>query len=158
MKLENKRNSVAFIKLFLNFALMLHLIKPYNSLPSARLKTGSIAMLVSLLLMGIIAPLITVVVFQMNFDKHLTECRQHRQHDEDCQAQCVLGEMMPGRTDPMTDHFQRSFYFFPPLFFQDRTLDHTASLKDAMAWNHFFHFLRRYLPPRLEISTPPPKF
>lgn len=125
---------------------------------SVRLKTASIAMLVSLLLMGIIAPLVTVVVFQTNIAAHLTECRDDRNHADTCRAQCVLAEMMPGQTDPMTDNFVRSFYFFPPLFFQDRTLVHTSSLEDAMASNRFSSYLERYLPPRLEIRTPPPQF
>ncbi|WP_373519584.1 hypothetical protein [Pricia sp.] len=137
---------------------MLRIQDSYFGPDKEKLKSRCTVLLTVFMLLGTFGPVITLTIFYTDFDKHVMECRQERHHDEDCRAQCVLADMMPGQTDPMSDRSLGSSYFFPPLFFQDRTVVHTASITDAMAANHFFRYTGRYFPPGLEIGTPPPQF
>jgi len=148
---------VAFNYIFFTFAAMLDFSKYDDILSFERFNTGGIVILISLISISIMAPLFTLITFQLNIEEHITDCSVRRNHVTSCRAQCILSEMMPEKESPMTNDALSSFYFFPPLFLQQSSLFHTVSLTDKIVANQYAYYLERYVSPTIEITLPPPR-
>ena len=113
--------------------------------------------LVVTVLLNVFGPFITLMMFQLNFDKHIEECQQVLLHAKSCQASCLLEEMMPEQQEAILERTMGFVYFFPALFFQDDHSIQTVLLSAVSILNRFSHYLMLYSPPDLEMYLPPPK-
>ena len=139
------------------FATMLRLLKVYLRLSKEKLKKWCCILPLILMLANIFSPVIALMTFRLQFDKHLVECRQLRHHDEYCQASCILEEMMPEQTEAIPEKAISIIYFFSDLFLQNHQRTPTFLLSEILITNLFSHYLLLYAPPFLEMHSPPPK-
>ena len=121
------------------------------------IKNWSFAILISLSLWGVFHPAINLIVFHLNLNEFLLECKEQRNHDKECQAGCILEEMMPERSETIPGKTTSFIYFFPGLFFQNHQLTPTALLNETLTVNLVSHYLLLYSPPLLRMHLPPPK-
>ena len=135
------------------FATMLHLPKSYLWLPE---KWYSIIPVV-LMFMNIFSPVISFMTFHFHFDEHLVECQHHRNHTEDCQASCILQEVMPEQSEAIPGKTVSLSHLFSDLFFQNHPLIPAVLLNKVLTVNLFSHHLLLYSSPFLSIHSPPPE-
>ena len=137
---------------------MLHLVETCLSLPREKLRKWCSILPLMLMLVNVFSPTISFMAFHLHFDKHLVECQQqHRHHAEDCQASCILEEMVPEPVETTPGRTVSFIYFSPDLFFQNHLLVPTARLHHIMMVNYFSRHLLPYSPPFLGTLSPPPK-
>lgn len=129
----------------------------YRWLNVTKLKTWCSILLIMLILINIFSPVISFITFRIHFDKHLVECQQHRHHGEDCQASCILEEMMAEQAEAIPEKTSSFVYFFPDLFFLKNQLTSNILLKEVLIVDLFSHYLMFYSPPILRMHSPPPK-
>lgn len=108
------------------------------------------------MLVNTFSPVISLMTFRLQFDKHLVECQYYRHHDEYCQASCILEEMIPEQAEAIPERAISIIYFFSD-FLQDHQLIPTAQLSEILMVNFFSHYLILYSPPVLGMHSPPPK-
>ena len=116
-----------------------------------------VSLFLVLILVNVFSPFITLMKFRMHIDEHLVECQQLRHHDKDCQASCILAEIISEHTKAIPEKAISFVYFFPDLFFLNHQLTPTAFLKAIWIVNLFSHYLLLYSPPILRMHSPPPK-
>ena len=137
--------------------MMLHLLKPYSSLAEDNPRQWCSILPVMLILVNIFGPAISFMTFHLDFDRHLVECQHHRRHAEDCQASCILEEMVPEAAETIPERTVSFIYFSSDLFFQNHQFIPTARSHHIVMVNYFSHHLLPYSPPVLGIHSPPPK-
>ena len=138
-------------------AAMLRLVRTYSlsSLPTR--KVGGSILLVALTLLNVLSPAVTLMTFRLHLDDHLAVCQYQRHHAEDCQARCILTEMMPEQTQALAEQAAISLCFFPVPFFQASSSWVPALGEEISVGTHFFYFTA-YASPWPGIQTPPPQF
>lgn len=136
---------------------MLYGTNIYYWLNITKLRNYCGTLLAILILMNVFGPVISLMMFCIHFDTHLEECQDHRHHDKDCQASCILEEMMPKQTEALPKKTISHAYFFPDLFFLNRQTVSDVLLKEILITDLFSHYLMLYSPPVLRIHSPPPK-
>ncbi len=136
---------------------MLHLVENYLSLPKEKLRKWCSILPLMLMLVNVFSPAISFMAFHLHFDKHLLECQHHRLHAEDCQASCILEEMVPEPAETIPERTVAFIYFSPDLFLQNHLLIPAARLHHIMMVNYFSHQLLPYSPPCLGTLSPPPR-
>lgn len=121
-----------------------------------RLNRGAVTLLVTVMLVNLFSPLISLVAFHWDFEKHLLECQLERHHHEDCQASCLLEEVMPEPSEAIPET-TTSFSYFSPVYFQYNQLAHSALHRELFVVNIFSQDLLVYTSPFLGMHSPPPK-
>lgn len=107
--------------------------------------------------MSIFYPLITFLKFQIHFQKHLIEC-QHQNHDKNCQATCVLNDMMAEPKEEVIVPNHQIIIFFSILFCHESQFAYAPSTFRQLKVKHISGFLKFYSSPFLGKLTPPPRF
>ena len=136
---------------------MLRLTQTYLLRGLPEWKSWGGILLATLMLLNTFGPALTLMTFRMHVDAHVADCQYLRHHDEDCQARCILTEMMPEQTQALAEQAAYTLCFFPVPFFQDAALLLPASPEGTLVVNHFFQ-LASYTSPWPGIQPPPPQF
>ena len=136
---------------------MLHVAETYLRWPEEKLIMWCSILPVVFMLVNIFSPVISLMTFRLNFDEHLVECQQYRRHSENCQASCILEEIMAEQSEAIPDKTIFFTHFYPDLFFHNHHLISTATLNTILKADIFCHYLLLYSPPLLGMLSPPPK-
>ena len=136
---------------------MLRLMRTYFLPGLPTWKAGGSILLVTLTLLNVLSPAITLMTFRMHLDDHLAVCQYQRHHAEDCQARCVLTEMMPEQTQALAEQAALSLCFFSVPFLQPSSSG-VSALGEGISTESHFLYLMAYASPWSGIQTPPPQF
>lgn len=136
---------------------MLRLAKLYLYLITVKVKRGFGVLPVMFVLVSIFSPFISMIAFYSQFDEHIVECQYERQHVQDCQANCILQEMLPEQPQATPEKTISFDYIFTDLFLQRHQLIQTSQPSDILVNNTFSHYLLYYAQPTIGIHSPPPK-
>lgn len=96
------------------------------------------------------------IAFYIHFDTHLTECRLHRHHGDECRATCILKEMASGQG--LSEQVIALTCAFPVFLFEKKPSFPHALPTGTLVVNHAFHYLKHYATPTIGISLPPPQY
>ncbi len=138
-------------------AVMLRLMRTYSLPGLPKRKSWGGILLATLMLLSTFGPALTLMAFRMHVDVHVADCQYLRHHREDCQARCILTEMIPEQTQALAEQATYSLCFSPVPFFQHTALQLPASSEGTLVVSHFF-YLVSYASPWPGVQTPPPRF
>ncbi len=109
------------------------------------------------MVMNVLSPAISLTMFHLFFDGHLVECQHYRQHNKDCQASCILGEMIPEQEEAIPNKSISYLNLFPDLFLRERQFITVPQVQEVLMNSFFTKHLMLYSPPILGMQSPPPK-
>jgi hypothetical protein len=113
--------------------------------------------LVIIVLLNAFSAVTTLMSFQFNLDNHVMECQQVLHHDQNCQAKCILEEMMDQSEESNKEKSISIFHGIPDLFFQTYQMIELALMDEVRDSHVVCHYLLHYAPPDLAVHSPPPK-
>lgn len=143
--------------IIISFARMMRLIKAFVRLSKEELKKWFCWLPIVVMLLIIFSPAISVMTFHLHFDKHLVECQQFRHHSEECQASCIIKEMMPEQMETLAGKEISYMFSVPNLYLQNHLFTAFAPFKEIKTRHLFFRYLMLYSSPLLGLHSPPPK-
>ena len=122
-----------------NIAAVFWLVK-LNFFTFAALKNKCAGAVIIMFLLCWMNAIFSYIAFYIHFDTHLTECRLHRHHGDDCQVHCILKEMASGQG--LSEQVIALAYAFPVFLFQKKTI-----VSPCTANRNFEGILQASIPP-----------
>jgi len=139
------------------FALMLQKMDIYKCFLKQKMRKYSNILVTIFILIHVFTPVISLLTFNLQLDKHLIECQQNRHHKDHCKASCILAEMMPGQNGNIP---KKTIVFTSPfvdLFFKEHQFLLLDQSSEILVSNPISNYLINYTSPFIGINSPPPK-
>jgi len=121
-------------------------------------RTSKATFLMALLLFAnVLSYPVSLVVFHLNMERNLMECRTERAHGDQCMAKCILKEQLPSQQKAVQEKSVTFLSFFSAFFSTNEVLTITHSLASNISLNKSNRVSIHYQSPGIDKLVPPPK-